>query len=242
MILSGALLIFGGFSARAARCALPPGRRSVHGGVSLSGGPLHAAMRCPAAVFLRGGSGLRARAREKRGQTNTGRSLKNWLLPVLFLVCGLPVCGAGRKTGAGPGRIAAGQARVRVARREIYVRGRRRRVGRQAPAHRDGGVVSADRCPPVGTVASYQAAGARLPGRWRRVSRQVPSAGAVALRQSIRCPSTETVTTCHGMNLPLARSAAFAAASSPPQHGTSMRMTVRLATSLSRRISVSFSV
>ena len=173
-------------------------------------------MRCPAAVFLRGGSGLRARAREKRGQTNTGRSLKNWLLPVLFLVCGLPVCGAGRKTGAGPGRIAAGQARVRVARREIYVRGRWwRRVSRQASVCRDGGVASADRHPSTGTVA---------------------------LRQSMRCPSTETVTTCHGMNLPLARSAAFAAASSPPQQGTSMRMTVRLVTSLSRRISVSFSV
>mgnify|MGYP004720762641 CR=1 FL=1 len=119
-----------------------------------------------------------------------------------------------------------------------------------------GGVVPADRCPPVGTVASCQPTGFRLPGRWRRVSRQVsvyrhggvasvdrfPSTGTVASCQSMRCPSTETVTTCHGMNLPLARSAAFAAASSPPQQGTSMRMTVRLATSLSRRISVSFSV
>ena len=119
------------------------------------------------------------------------------------------------QTGAGPGRIAAGQALVRVARREIYVRGRWHRVSRQVPAQRDGGVVSANRHPSAGTVASCQ---------------------------SMRCPSTETVTTCHGMNLPLARSAAFAAASSPPQQGTSMRMTVRLATSLSRRISVSFSV
>ena len=52
---------------------------------------------------------------------------------------------------------------------------------------------------------------------------------------------TVTVTTCHGMNFPLCWSAFFAASSSPPQQGTSMRTTVTLLMSFSRMISVSFS-
>ena len=175
--------------------------------VSISGGPLHAAMRCPAAVCRGcGGAACGPRAREKRGQTNTGRSLFFRLLPVLFGFAVFRFAVQAERpaqTGAGPGRIAAGPGRP-----GCVSRGGRSMCG-------GGGVVSADRH---------------------------PSAGAVASCQSMRCPSTETVTTCHGMNLPLARSAAFAAASSPPQQGTSIRMTVRLATSLSRRISVSFSV
>ena len=54
-------------------------------------------------------------------------------------------------------------------------------------------------------------------------------------------PSTVTVTTCHGMNFPLCWSAFFAASSSPPQQGTSIRTTVTLLMSFSRMISVSFS-
>ena len=54
-------------------------------------------------------------------------------------------------------------------------------------------------------------------------------------------PSTVTVTTCHGMNFPLCWSAFFAASSSPPQQGTSMRTTVTLLMLFSRMISVSFS-
>ncbi len=46
--------------------------------------------------------------------------------------------------------------------------------------------------------------------------------------QSSILPSMETVTTCHGINLPDARSAFFAASSRPPQHGTSMRTMVTL--------------
>ena len=49
------------------------------------------------------------------------------------------------------------------------------------------------------------------------------------------------VTTCHGMNFPLFCKAAFAACSSPPQHGTSMRTMVTLLMLLLRMISVSFS-
>ena len=82
-----------------------------------------------------------------------------------------------------------------------------------------------------------------VPGGIRRSGEPCRAAsGSGGGRQSIRCPSTETVTTCHGMNLPLARSAAFAAASSPPQQGTSMRTTVRERMSFSRMISVSFAV
>ena len=55
-------------------------------------------------------------------------------------------------------------------------------------------------------------------------------------------PSVEIVTTCHGMNLPLACSAVFAACSKPPQHGTSMRTTVTLFISLSAIMAVSFSL
>ena len=53
--------------------------------------------------------------------------------------------------------------------------------------------------------------------------------------------SQRTVATCHGMNFPLCRSAFFAASSSPPQQGTSIRTTVTLLMSFSRMISVSFS-
>ena len=60
--------------------------------------------------------------------------------------------------------------------------------------------------------------------------------------QSRMRPSRETVTTCQGMNLPLLRRAFSAARCSPPQQGTSMRRTVRLFTSFSRRMAVSFSV
>ena len=82
-----------------------------------------------------------------------------------------------------------------------------------------------------------------VPGGIRRSGQPCRAAsGSGGGRQSIRCASTETVTTCHGMNLPLARSAVFAAASSPPQQGTSMRTTVRERMSFSRMISVSFAV
>lgn len=47
-------------------------------------------------------------------------------------------------------------------------------------------------------------------------------------------PSVEIVTTCQGMNLPLFCSAVFAACSSPPQHGTSIRTTVTLLMSFLR--------
>ena len=60
--------------------------------------------------------------------------------------------------------------------------------------------------------------------------------------QSRMRPSRETVTTCQGMNLPLLRRAFSAARCSLPQQGTSMRRTVRLFTSFSRRMAVSFSV
>ena len=54
-------------------------------------------------------------------------------------------------------------------------------------------------------------------------------------------PSVEIVTTFHGINFPLCCKAAFAARSSPPQQGTSMRTTVTLRMSFCRRISVSLS-
>ena len=41
--------------------------------------------------------------------------------------------------------------------------------------------------------------------------------------ESITRPSSERVTICQGMNLPLASNAFFAAISSPPQQGTSIR-------------------
>ena len=41
-------------------------------------------------------------------------------------------------------------------------------------------------------------------------------------------PSVEMTTTCHGINLPLACNAAFAACSNPPQQGTSIRTIVTL--------------
>lgn len=59
--------------------------------------------------------------------------------------------------------------------------------------------------------------------------------------KSIIRPSSEIVTTCHGMNLPEACNAFFAASSRPPQHGTSMRTMVTDVMSFSRMISVSFS-
>ena len=87
------------------------------------------------------------------------------------------------------------------------------------------------------------------------LQRSLRSAGAAATRlqglaigdilcssQSRMRPSRETVTTCQGMNLPLLRRAFSAARCSPPQQGTSMRRTVRLFTSFSRRMAVSFSV
>mgnify|MGYP004647955751 FL=1 len=61
------------------------------------------------------------------------------------------------------------------------------------------------------------------------------------LQSSFSRPSTVTVTTCHGINFPLCWSAFFAASSSPPQHGTSIRTTVTLLMLFSRMISVSFS-
>ena len=64
---------------------------------------------------------------------------------------------------------------------------------------------------------------------------------ALIFYSSISRPSTVTVTTCHGMNFPLCWSAFFAASSSPPQQGTSIRTTVTLLMSLLRMISVSFS-
>ena len=54
-------------------------------------------------------------------------------------------------------------------------------------------------------------------------------------------PLAVRVTTCQGMHFPLFCRAFFAACSSPPQQGTSMRTTVMLLMSLLRRISVSFS-
>ena len=54
-------------------------------------------------------------------------------------------------------------------------------------------------------------------------------------------PSAENVTTRMGMSFPLASTACRAAYSSPPQHGTSMRVSVTLRTSFSVRIAVSFS-
>ena len=59
--------------------------------------------------------------------------------------------------------------------------------------------------------------------------------------ESIIRPSSERVTTCHGMNLPEACNAFFAANSRPPQHGTSMRTKVTDVMSFSRMISVSYS-
>ena len=61
------------------------------------------------------------------------------------------------------------------------------------------------------------------------------------LHESITCPSSESVTTCQGMNLPDSCNTFFAAISSPPQHGTSMRTIVTDVMSFSRNISVSFS-
>ena len=46
------------------------------------------------------------------------------------------------------------------------------------------------------------------------------------------------MTTCQGMNLPDSCNAFFAAISSPPQHGTSMRTMVTDLMSFSRKISV----
>ena len=46
--------------------------------------------------------------------------------------------------------------------------------------------------------------------------------------QSSILPSVEMVTTCHGINFPLCCNAVFAACSSPPQQGTSMRTMVTL--------------
>ena len=63
----------------------------------------------------------------------------------------------------------------------------------------------------------------------------------LSISQSRILPSVEIVTTCHGMNFPLCCKAVFAACSSPPQQGTSMRTTVTLFISLLRMISVSFS-
>ena len=54
-------------------------------------------------------------------------------------------------------------------------------------------------------------------------------------------PSAVNVTTRMGMSFPLATTACRAAYSSPPQHGTSMRVSVTLRTSFSVRIAVSFS-
>ena len=55
-------------------------------------------------------------------------------------------------------------------------------------------------------------------------------------------PSVEMVTTCTGSCLPLACTAARAARSRPPQHGTSMRSIVTLRMLLSATICASFSV
>ena len=55
-------------------------------------------------------------------------------------------------------------------------------------------------------------------------------------------PAVWTVTTCHGRNFPLCWRARFAAISSPPQQGTSMRTIVTERMELPRRISVSFSL
>lgn len=63
----------------------------------------------------------------------------------------------------------------------------------------------------------------------------------IHLNQSSILPSVEIVTTCQGINLPLFCSAVFAAFSSPPQQGTSMRTTVTLLTSLSLMMAVSLS-
>ena len=54
-------------------------------------------------------------------------------------------------------------------------------------------------------------------------------------------PSAVNVTARMGMFFPLASTACRAAYSSPPQHGTSMRVSVTLRTSFSVRIAVSFS-
>ena len=53
-------------------------------------------------------------------------------------------------------------------------------------------------------------------------------------------PSAVNVTTRMGMSFPLAATACRAAYSSPPQHGTSMRVSVTLRTSFSVRMAVSF--
>ena len=55
-------------------------------------------------------------------------------------------------------------------------------------------------------------------------------------------PSAEIVTTFHGINLLLFFRAVTAARSMPPQHGTSIRVTVRLLIVFVRMISVNFSV
>ena len=59
--------------------------------------------------------------------------------------------------------------------------------------------------------------------------------------QSRIFPSAEIVNTCHGMNFPLFCNAFFAAFSSPPQQGTSMRTTVTLLISFPPMISASLS-
>ena len=50
----------------------------------------------------------------------------------------------------------------------------------------------------------------------------------LSISQSRILPSVEIVTTCHGMNFPLCCKAVFAACSSPPQQGTSIRTTMML--------------
>ena len=60
--------------------------------------------------------------------------------------------------------------------------------------------------------------------------------------QDMILPSTDSVTTCHGRNFPLCCKASLTARSSPPQQGTSIRMTVTSAISFSRRMAVNFSV
>ena len=93
-----------------------------------------------------------------------------------------------------------------------------------------------------------QAAAEELPEQARRKRerigrevRQAPGNGKRVHRRSMIRPSSEIVTTCHGMNLPEACNAFFAACSRPPQHGTSMRTMVTDLMSFSRMISVSFS-
>ena len=105
---------------------------------------------------------------------------------------------------------------------------------------------------PAGMIGSVQLAGERF---WKistvilclqtndLLQRRLP--GCFRYRsvfpQSRILPSVEMVTTCHGINFPLCCNAAFAACSSPPQQGTSIRTMVTLWMSLLRMISVSFS-